>query len=576
MAARSINICEEHDNWECEHYCMDCKKDICLSCTLIGEHSRHDHCTIEQAVTQCRDVMKGTSTKMDEMIKSLDEGYEAMKSKMQEQSNYMRKKIDEHFNELEHYLKEQKEQVTQQLNDAISQALAATLAQAKNDVLSMKEVKDALEKKSDQDISSTNICTHKQVIDNCLQTLKSNYDKVNVEPDKVKSFPAKSIVPQFYRIPVGHISSSSELLIPAEIYINEIYTATLLTRNADGQYCSAGGNHVCMQLETGTGKITKLEVQDNCDGSYVASFTAEQVGASRLVVSINGSQTKGSPYSILVCRKYQAVKLPNKIVSINGSMGKPWGVAVGRYGVWTVADNSNHCFYVFYGEDQLVRKVGNRGSDIGEFVNPRGIVLDNENHIYVVDSGNHRVQKFDINGNYLLQFGGRGKDTGRLNTPYGITAHDDWVYVADYSNRRISVFQSNGQFCFCFGSYQLSSPYDVAVNANNELLVVDHNRDCVVIFTLDGNCKGKFGTVVVEGACSLTTDVNGFVLLGQWNFFHSIQSVNVFDHIGNHINQFGSQGDHYQFKSPIGIALSSNGNIYVSDHNNKRILIYTI
>ena len=78
--AASINICKEHDNNECEHYCLDCKKHICLSCTQIGEHSTHDHCTIEQAVVQCRDVMKGTSGKCDEIIKGVKEEYDKIRS----------------------------------------------------------------------------------------------------------------------------------------------------------------------------------------------------------------------------------------------------------------------------------------------------------------------------------------------------------------------------------------------------------------------------------------------------------------------------------------------------------------
>ena len=134
----------------------------------------------------------------------------------------------------------------------------------------------------------------------------------------------------------------------------------------------------------------------------------------------------------------------------------------------------------------------------------------------MVDGGNHRVQKFDINGNYLLQFGGRGKGDGQLNAPYGITAHDDKVYVADYSNHRIAVFQSDGQFCSSFRCNQLGGPYDIAVTVNNELIIADHDRVSMLIFTIDGCFRGKFGKIsFVESAYCLATDVNGFVLLGQ-------------------------------------------------------------
>ena len=48
------------------------------------------------------------------------------------------------------------------------------------------------------------------------------------------------------------------------------------------------------------------------------------------------------------------------------------------------------------------------------------------------------------------------------------------------------MFQYNGQFCISFGSDQLGNPYDVVVNVNNQLVVADGGRHCIVTFTLDG------------------------------------------------------------------------------------------
>jgi len=106
------------------------------------------------------------------------------------------------------------------------------------------------------------------------------------------------------------------------------------------------------------------------------------------------------------------------------------------------------------------------------------------------------------------------------------------------------VLQYNGHFCTSFGSDQLGSPYDVAVNVNNQLLVADYSNHCIVTFTLDGHYVGKFGK---QGSnrgqlcypCSLATDVNGFILVSDGN-----HRVSVFDCIGNFIHCFGSQGSY--------------------------------
>ena len=79
---------------------------------------------------------------------------------------------------------------------------------------------------------------------------------------------------------------------------------------------------------------------------------------------------------------------------------------------------------------------------------------------------------------YLLQFGSNGASDGQLSSPVGVTVHSEKVYVADSGNKRISVFQINGKFCISFGSDQLSGPHDVAVSADNHLLVADYNSSC--------------------------------------------------------------------------------------------------
>jgi len=47
-----------------------------------------------------------------------------------------------------------------------------------------------------------------------------------------------------------------------------------------------------------------MEVKDNNDGRYVASFIAGEVGEAKFSVPLNGQQIRGSPYSIIVGRNY--------------------------------------------------------------------------------------------------------------------------------------------------------------------------------------------------------------------------------------------------------------------------------
>jgi len=120
-------------------------------------------------------------------------------------------------------------------------------------------------------------------------------------------------------------------LIPDETKIKSKVTATLLTKDTDGHYCSTGSNQVSMHLEESTGEIKHLNLNDNRDGSYVALFQGDHDGEAKFHVSINGQVIKGSPYSIIMHRNYQHLRLPDKVVNNNGRMGKPWGITM-EYG----------------------------------------------------------------------------------------------------------------------------------------------------------------------------------------------------------------------------------------------------
>ena len=589
MAANTARVCKKlaHLNCKCDYYCNNCKRFACIFCKTTEKHPNHDFYPSDEAVTQYKNEVNKSACKIDKAIKSLSEGYhkiELMDTEIQRQGEDVIRQIDKLYNELERKLQEQRGQVEKQVHDAVAQKRKVLreqltqMDQVKKEILSMREMYDALLIKPPKGIFDAMDNEQLQKIDNCSHKLINR--KINLQPQEINNIelvlPLKSLLPQFCYLSVGSISTNSELLVPDEVKVNSKVTATLLTKDADGHYCSVGGNKVSMQLKESIGEIKALKVIDKNDGSYVASFQGEQDGKAKLHVSINGQEIKGSPFNIVLLKNYRYLRLPDKVVTENGRMGKPWAIALGKYGIWALTENVGHCARIFDCQNQLVKKFGSEGTKQSQFKSPCGIAFDNDNRLYVADTGNNRVQKFDINGKYLLQFGGQGSGEGELNTPYGITTHNDRVYVADSGNHRISVFQYNGQFCISFGSRQLDGPYDVAVSVNNQLLVADHNNHSIFTFTLDGRHVDKFATQGSDRGqlyhpYSLAIDVNGFILVTDNN-----HRLSIFDRAYNITHCYGSRGsENGQFDFPVGIALSPNGSIYISDHENKRVQIFT-
>ena len=579
--AERILYCPNHQKNELDYYCKTCDKIVCLYCT-VKDHVGHLHDTVEKTASEHRNVLMKIITPVEEMSKNLSKAEANIVStqeKIKEQASEIDQEIDKCYVEQLQELNKRHKQLKEQLHVAVSrkdESLKKQLEEMKSvqdELVGMKELREGLEKTTDRKVLSKK----QQDVENQVKKVSDRYNNLSTLP--VESYTMAFNPSKESCVQLGHLCTDLTVEIPFMpnyVVINKKVKLHILSKDGKGQNYTRGGNKVVVELKSSTGGIIVGKITDNNNGSYVASLVPEQVGEAKLSVTINGEQIKGSPYSIVV-RNYQSIDKPTKIVNNNGSMGQPWGVAFGRNGLWAVADNSNHCVYIFDDKDRLVRKFGSNGSNNGQFSNPHGVAFDSHNHLYVVDYGNYRVQKFDTNGNYLLQFGSKGASDGQLNGPCGVTVHNNKVYIADYNNKRISVFQTNGKFCISFGSDQLGGPTDVTVNANNHLLVADYSNSCIYTYTLDGHYVGKFDTPgsgrgQLGGPYGLTTDLNGFIIVADT----SNNRVSIFDNNGSCFHCFGSSGSaNGQFSSPVGIAVSPNGSIYISDSGNKRIQIFS-
>ena len=447
-------MCREHDI-ELLFYCETCDQLVCMYCT-VKDHKDHNHDTMKKMVDKHRQELKKITAPVEEMIRGLSDTYENIEKmkKIRQQGDEVNMKIDQHYDRVVQKLMEQREELKQRVRDTVSQKEKAVTTQleevecAQVEVLSIKELNDAVEKSSDQEVLSVK----KQVIDR-MQQLTEKYEKINLPPVQkatLKFVSTEKTLQQFGKLcstdgphPLNCVANPSMYSVKGQKA-----KFIIACKDVNELDCSRGGSQVSVQLG---GVNDTTQVRDNNDGSYMASFVPQQVGAVKLSVFIDGQQIKGSPHSVMV-RDYTSVNKPTKVMNNYGNMGKPWGIAFAKNGMWAVTDCINNCVYIFDAEDRLVRKIGSKGSGNGQLNYPGGVTFDSDDHLYVADYHNHRVQKFTIDGKYLLQFGGKGSSDGQLGCPRGLASHDHKVYVADSSNSRISVFQTDGKFHHTIGS----------------------------------------------------------------------------------------------------------------------------
>ena len=230
---------------------------------------------------------------------------------------------------------------------------------------------------------------------------------------------------------------------------------------------------------------------------------------------------------------------------------------------------------------------------------PSGFAFSPQGHFLIADDFNHRVQIY--NGDKLLKnFGEKGKSDGQFHYPKGITVdkHGN-IYVADSWNHRIQKFDSQGNHQQTFGSYgegkgELNEPYDIMVENCGRILVVERYNHRLQWFSSEGKSLGwigQRGTVLEEHLAYFYETSANLFSSPAFEFPTSIgkdsQGNYFISDSGNHrivkFNQnweqtltFGQRGEEDgEFQYPLCVSIGDNDLLYVTDLNNNRIQIFS-
>lgn len=178
--------------------------------------------------------------------------------------------------------------------------------------------------------------------------------------------------------------------------------------------------------------------------------------------------------------------------------GKPEGVWKLLDGRVAVADTHYHRVVLFNEDGSVSHKFGTQGTGAGQFVFPVTIAQDPKGFIYVGEYGDcQRIQKFTVDGVYVTEFGKHGSNEGEFQRPSGIAWQDGLVYVVDAFNDRIQVFEDEGKFVRVINlpekSAPLEYPYDIRLDRNNQIYVIENKAARLTVMRLDGTIVGRYG-----------------------------------------------------------------------------------
>jgi len=251
-----------------------------------------------------------------------------------------------------------------------------------------------------------------------------------------------------------------------------------------------------------------------------------------------------------------------------------------------------------------------------ELNGPAGICVDASGNIYIADVSNNRIRKINTSG-VISTIAGTGtpgfSGDGATATAAELYSPEDVkvdaagnVYIADVNNQRIRKINTSGNIStiagngtagfsgdgFAATAANLNTPEGVAVDTSGNIYIADYANNRVrmvnksgIISTIAGtgtsgyNGDGIAATSAQLGSIySVSVDSAGNVFIPDESGAR-IRTINSTTGIissiaGTGLNSFGGDGGpatSAYLDGPMGLAISSSGNIYIADYVNQRV-----
>jgi sugar lactone lactonase YvrE len=236
--------------------------------------------------------------------------------------------------------------------------------------------------------------------------------------------------------------------------------------------------------------------------------------------------------------------------------------------------------------DRLAGTTANKGDDqlahhffMGE---PHGVAVDSKGNLYVADGkvGGIFIINPETHDTQMIQ---NGRDAS-FALIIGLAIDDtDRLFVSDAEAHRILIFspQHKAEASIKEG---LVDPSGMAIdNENRFLYVADVAQDQVLVYDADNfQLLRRIGTPNTKHASSTPGDFSkptGVAVDSDGNLYVADMlnaRIEVFDADGNFIRAFGKRGDGPgYFAMPKNVAIDSDGHLWVTDSMQNRIQIYS-
>jgi len=223
-------------------------------------------------------------------------------------------------------------------------------------------------------------------------------------------------------------------------------------------------------------------------------------------------------------------------------------------------------------ERTAMQVLGGPGNGPGQLWAPGGIAVDSRGNLFIADSGNHRVVRFDAQGNFF-----------------------SWGSYCDLLTQE-GCLDPDGEGPLEVGDGQFKTPWGLAVDASGHVYVADTWNHRIQVFDAEGRFLGKWGEgVLVDtgedataraahpfgfyGPRAVAVDPQGNVYVADTGneriLAYRVRPEASGRLAAEYLYQWGTTGSAPgQFLEPVGLAVDASGRLYVADTWNMRIQVF--
>ena len=577
--------CSKHSKQELAFFCEVCKKLICLYCAQTT-HQDHKKTSIEDTAEKEKALLQETAKGIDDALTTMDatlQRVQETRENVKVSSKKALERIDKACNELVEAVEKRRETLKNKCRE---------IAEGKDDVLSnqMVEVqqlrnglafaqlhaKDAIDNHRPEEILSVKKCIEhrlnramdqyqrqsmelreNEVINTVIEIkpLVEEIEKVGIfsgVPDPSKSV-ARFVFPQTPQEGERGVNISLRDESNAVIKDNGCFQYQLeKERGKDDKDC-------CEELLLPKVIITRSNREDE---TATLRFTPDQPEDEyKLTIMVRNRPIAG-PMVMTACKR-DYKNFPTLQPTYKNVGGQCFGVAVHDNGT-VYATNYDQDTVKVFRPDGTESQIGSSSNTEGQLKKPWGIAIL-EDTLYVVNHGGHTVSMFSTDGRVIGRIGStQGSGNGQFNGPMGVCIDREKrrVLVADQSNNRIQFFTSQGEY---IKSLQCTSnPYDVAIDAMNNIHVALHSKREVAVYSEDGTLIETYnlgGNMARPTGIHIDSAGYRLITARDDNKFY------IADPAGNLIVTMDTQGG-------CGVCTDNNGTVYLSECSSKRVSIY--